>query len=35
MSVTVRPANGLQMHIVPAAKPAEYERDRIAGSAAG
>ena len=35
MSVTVRPANGLRMHIVPAAKPAEYERDRIAGSAAG
>jgi cytochrome P450 len=34
MSVTVRPANGLRMHIAPAAKPAEYPRDLVAGSAA-
>jgi hypothetical protein len=35
MSVTVRPADGLRMHIAPAAKPAECERDLIAVSAAG
>lgn len=34
MSVTVRPANGLRMRIAPAAKPAEYGHDLIAGSAA-
>jgi cytochrome P450 len=35
MSVTVRPANGLRMRIAPAARPAEYDRGLVAGSAAG
>jgi cytochrome P450 len=34
MSVTVRPANGLRMRIVPVAGPAEHDLDLIAGSAA-
>jgi cytochrome P450 len=34
MSVTVRPVNGLRMRIASAARPAECDRDLIAGSAA-
>jgi cytochrome P450 len=35
MSVTVRPANGLRMRITPVPRPAEYDRELVAGSAAG